>query len=68
MIQSFSQFKVYTQDTMAAAAAAAAAAPATQQRPPDPQAGIHVHRLDPFDTLAVDALKLQELLNHRTGC
>jgi len=65
MIQNFSQFKVYTQDTMAAAAAAA---PATQQRPPDPQAGIHVHRLDPFDTLAVDALKLQELLNHRTGC
>ena len=62
MIQNFSQFKVYTQDMMAAAA------PATQQRLPDPQAGIHVHRLDPFDTLAVDALKLQELLNHRTGC
>jgi hypothetical protein len=63
LVQDMNHFKISTPQDMTTAVAGSST---RQGRLANPTTDIDVNRLDPFDTLAVDALRLQELLRHRT--
>jgi hypothetical protein len=64
LIQGMNHFRISTPQNMATRPAAGPSR--LQERTTNPSVAIGISRLDPFDTLAVDARRLQELLSHRT--